>query len=68
MAIDDHNPEGTLKVAVGIGVASSESPSATAPDALNTLANKAMHAGISKPWLILRSSRYGNLVTLIRQS
>ena len=46
--MDDYNPEGTLKVAVSLDVASSESPGATAPDALITLADKAMYAGIGK--------------------
>ncbi len=48
MAIDDDNPEGRLKVAVSIRVASSESPSATAPGTIITLADKAMYAGIGK--------------------
>jgi hypothetical protein len=48
VARDDDNPEGTLKVAVSKGVASSESPSAIAPDALIPWADKAMYAGIGK--------------------
>jgi hypothetical protein len=48
VAIGDDNPEDTLKVALSVVVASPEWPSATAPDALIALADKAMHAGIGK--------------------